>query len=146
MLVVTVLIALLAGVTFPSVTAGVETLRLKGAADSAASFLNAALNRAERRQQPMEVTISASENAIISRGFDSGSSRRLDFPDSVRIVAVYPEIPGEMDINRSVMLYPGGTVPGIGIELANRKNDRRIVRVDPITGVPMIERPLQEKK
>ena len=40
-------------------------------------------------------------------------------------------------------LYPGGTVPGFGIQLINRKNVERIVRVDPITGVPRVERPEQ---
>jgi type II secretory pathway pseudopilin PulG len=146
MLVVTVIIALLAGLTFPSVTAGVDTLRLNGAAESTVSFLNAALNRAERRQQVMEVVVSQSENAIIARGPDAASVRRLDLPDGVRITGIYPEIAGATDGNRSTILYPGGTAPRIGIELANRRNDRRMVRVDPITGAPIIERPGQVKQ
>jgi prepilin-type N-terminal cleavage/methylation domain-containing protein len=146
MLVVTAIIALLAGLTFPSVTAGVDTLRLNAAAESTVSFLNAALNRAERRQQVMEVTISIRENSIISRGIDQDSVRRLDIPDGVKIAAVYPSTPGDLDQTTNIMLYPGGTPPRIGIELVNQKNARRIVRVDPVTGVPQIERPGQEKK
>lgn len=44
---------------------------------------------------------------------------------------------------RTFILYPGGTVPGFGIELINRRKVQRIVRVDPITGVPHVERPEQ---
>jgi len=36
-------------------------------------------------------------------------------------------------------LLPGGTVPRIGIEIANRKGTRRLVRVDPMTGVPEVQ-------
>jgi len=141
MLVVTLIIALLAGITFPAVTAGVETLRLNAAAQSTASFLNAALNVADRRQQAVALTVSRSENAMTLYSLDPGVSRRLDLPDGVAIIAVYPAIPGESDAGRQVILYPGGTPPRIGVEIANRKNDRRIVRVDPVTGVPTIERP-----
>jgi hypothetical protein len=31
-------------------------------------------------------------------------------------------------------------VPRFGVELANRKGARRIVRIDPITGIPQVER------
>jgi hypothetical protein len=34
---------------------------------------------------------------------------------------------------------PGGVPPRIGVELRNSRGSRRIVRVDPITGVPQIE-------
>jgi type II secretory pathway pseudopilin PulG len=141
MVVVVAIAALLVGVTFPAVTAGVDTLRLNAAADSIVSFLNAALNRADRRQQVVEVTISRQENSITMRTADAGFTRALELPEGVKIQAVYPELPGEFDTARHVMLYPGGTPPRIGVEIVNRKNDRRIVRVDPTTGVPLIERP-----
>jgi hypothetical protein len=34
---------------------------------------------------------------------------------------------------------PGGAVPGIGIQFANRHGGRRIVRLDPMTGYPRVE-------
>jgi len=34
---------------------------------------------------------------------------------------------------------PGATVPGIGIQIANRRGTRRIVRLDPMTGFPRVE-------
>jgi hypothetical protein len=34
---------------------------------------------------------------------------------------------------------PGATMPGIGIQLANRRGTRRIVRLDTMTGFPRVE-------
>jgi hypothetical protein len=39
------------------------------------------------------------------------------------------------------MVYPGGAVPRVGVEIVNARGVHRIVRVDPITGVPRIEQP-----
>jgi len=36
-------------------------------------------------------------------------------------------------------LLPGGNVPRIGIEIVNRKGLRRLVRVNPMTGVPEVQ-------
>jgi len=60
---------------------------------------------------------------------------------SAASVAVLPEIQTESDAPRRVVLFPGGVAPRIGVEIANRRGTRRIVRVDPITGTPQIERP-----
>ena len=40
------------------------------------------------------------------------------------------------DAPRTFLLYPGGTVPRFGVQLMNARNVERVVRVDPITGVP----------
>jgi hypothetical protein len=34
---------------------------------------------------------------------------------------------------------PGATVPGISIQLGNRRNAHRRVRLDPMTGFPRVE-------
>jgi hypothetical protein len=44
-----------------------------------------------------------------------------------------------------VIVLPGGTVPRLGVVLANVRGDRRLVQIDPITGVPRIERPGTEE-
>lgn len=141
MLVVVSLIGILAGISFPSVTAGVDSLRLSSASDRIAAFLNGALNRAERRQEAMEVTVSLAENAIWLRSPEPGFVRKLEMPEGVEIRAVLPETPGETGAARRILLYPGGTVPRFGVEIGNRRGARRIVRVDPTTGVPQVERP-----
>jgi hypothetical protein len=40
---------------------------------------------------------------------------------------------------RRLILMPGGAVPGIGVQLANRHGARRIIRLDPMTGFPRVE-------
>jgi hypothetical protein len=52
-------------------------------------------------------------------------------------------LPQNPDTPRTFLLYPGGTVPPFGVALVNRRNVERIVRVDAITGVPMVELPEQ---
>jgi prepilin-type N-terminal cleavage/methylation domain-containing protein len=140
MLMVVALIGLLVGISFPSVSAGLDTLRLSSAGDSLASFLNSALNRAQRKQQALEVTIAPRENSVEVRSTEPGFERKLEMPSGVRIVSVLPPLVWESDEPRRFILYPGGTVPRFGVELANRKGARRIVRIDPITGIPQVER------
>jgi prepilin-type N-terminal cleavage/methylation domain-containing protein len=139
MIVVVAIVGLVAAISFPSISSGIDSLRLTTASDSIVSFLDAGMNRAERRQQLVEVTLSKAENAIWLRSVDPGFNRRLEMPDGVTITKIHPEIPGREETARSYMLYPGGTVPRFGVEIANRKGSHRIVRVDPITGVPEVQ-------
>jgi prepilin-type N-terminal cleavage/methylation domain-containing protein len=131
MLIVVALIGLMVGITFPSVSSGVDSLRLLSASDAVASFLSAALNRAERRQQVMEVSFAVNEGKLTMRSGDPGFLRELQLPDGVRIIKLTPDTP-------RVLLYPGGSVPRIAVELENRRRARKQVLVDPITGVPEV--------
>jgi prepilin-type N-terminal cleavage/methylation domain-containing protein len=140
MLIVVSLIGLMVGITFPSVTAGIDSLRITSASDSIVSLLNGALNRAERRQEVVEVEISLKDNTLTLRSTQPGFIRKLELPEGVTIRAVFPEIPVEPEVSRHFLLYPGGTVPRFGVELVNRRGARRIVRIDPIIGAPKVER------
>ena len=140
MLIVVALVSLIAGISFPAVSAGLESIRLTSASGSLVSFFNGALNRAERRQQVIEISISIQENAVWLYSTEPGFERRLEMPDGIRIQAVWPRLPVETGEPRRFLVMPGSTVPRFGVEIANRRGSRRLVRVDPITGVPEIER------
>jgi prepilin-type N-terminal cleavage/methylation domain-containing protein len=140
MMIVVALVGLLAGISFPAVSSGIDTLRLTSASDSVATFLNSALNRAERRQQVVEVGISIRENALWLHSTEPGFEKKLEMPEGVTIEAVLPKVPIDFDGPRRFIVLPGGTVPRIGVELINRKRARRMVSIDPTTGVPQIER------
>jgi prepilin-type N-terminal cleavage/methylation domain-containing protein len=144
LLVVLILISLMAGIAFPSVSAGLESIRLSSASNSVVSFFNGALNRAERREEVMEIVISPKDNTLWMYSAKPGSERELHLPAAVRIEAVFPELAQPEDGPRSFLLMPGGVTPRIGVQLVNRRGLRRIVRVDPITGVPQIEVPRTE--
>jgi prepilin-type N-terminal cleavage/methylation domain-containing protein len=139
LLIVVSLIGLLVGISYPSVSAGVDSLRLREAADGIAGLWNSALNRAERRQEIVELEIAPAEGRLRLRTSGAGELRGFVLPEGVRIRRLLPETPLEADQPRRFALFPGGTVPRVAIELENRRGLRRIVRVDPITGVPRIE-------
>lgn len=140
MLIVMTLIGLMSAVAYPSISAGVDSLRLNSASDSIVSFLNAALVRAERRQELIEVTISKAERSLTLRSSEPGFVKTLTLPDAVSIAGILPAVAEEEDAVRRFVLYPGGNLPRIGVEIENRRGVRRTVRVDPITGVPQVER------
>jgi prepilin-type N-terminal cleavage/methylation domain-containing protein len=145
MLIVVTLIGLMAAITFPSVGAGLDGLRLTTASNSISAFLNAGWNRAERRREPVELIVSVESNQIDLRSADQTYTRTLTMPDGVRIERIHPVIPGLDDEKaRTTVIYPGGTTPRIGVEIANRRGSRRIVRVDPVTGVPAVEQIQQQ--
>jgi len=140
LLVVVAIISLMVGISFPALTSGIDSLRMNAATNGVVSFLNSGLSRAERRQQVVEITISKTQNALSMRSTEPGFYRKLDMPDGITITRILPELPVDPNVPRRFLLYPGGTVPRFGLQLINRRNAERIVRVDPITGVPQVER------
>ena len=134
------IIGVIAGISFPAVATGIDSIRIAAASDDVASFLNSAVNRAERRQSPIEVVISVKDNTMRLYSNEPGFSRELKMPDGVTIEAVLPVQPEQEDGPRRILVMPGATVPGVGIQLANRRGTRRIIRLDPMTGFPRVER------
>jgi prepilin-type N-terminal cleavage/methylation domain-containing protein len=141
LLIVVAIAGAMVSIVLPAFTNGLENMRLSQASDSVAAFLNGALNRAERRQQAMEITISPRENLILMRSADASFTRKLELPDGIRVEGTLPKPPGDTGDARGFLLLPGGTPPRIGVQLVNRRGQQRIVSIDPITGVPKIERP-----
>ena len=137
---VVAIIGVMAGLVFPGITSGLDSIRLSTATDAVATFFNSALNRAERRQQVVEIVISVKENFIRMYSSEPGFERKLDLPDGIKVESVLPAADESQD-PRFFLVQPGGTVPRIGVALANRRGARRLVRVDPMTGVPRIEAP-----
>jgi len=131
MLIVVMIIGIIAGVSFPALTAGLAGVRLSSASGSAASFLTAAMNRVERREMAAAIVITPKENQLAVYTAASGSKpdTTLQMPQGIAI---------EGDVPRRFLLQPGGTFPRITLVLRNEKGARRSVRIDPVTGVPDI--------
>jgi prepilin-type N-terminal cleavage/methylation domain-containing protein len=141
MIVVAAIIGLIVGVSFPSVTAGLESVRMVSAADSVAAFLNAAVNRAQRREEAVELVIDLKSARLAAFSNDPGFQRELTLPDGIGIEAVLSGDVAERneEAERRIVLRPGGVVPGIGIQLVSKRGARRIIRLDPMTGYPRVE-------
>jgi prepilin-type N-terminal cleavage/methylation domain-containing protein len=138
LIVVVSIIGMVAAISYPAVSAGLDSVRLRAATDSTAAFLNAAVVRSERRQEAIELIVSPRDNSLDLFSNQPGFTRRLKMPDGIAIEAVLPK-ESEEEGPRRLILLPGGAVPGIGIQLANRHASRRIVRLDPMTGFPRVE-------
>ena len=138
LLIVMTLIALMTAIAYPSASAGLDAMRLRSSADMIAHFFSAAVDQAERRQQVVEVWISPKDNALIARSPDLAFARRFDLPAAFFITAVYPAAgnPGE---TRRFLMYPGGALPRIGVELSNAAGRKRLITLDPLSGMPRSE-------
>jgi prepilin-type N-terminal cleavage/methylation domain-containing protein len=141
MMVVLAIVALIIGVSVPSTIAGLENIRLASGARSVAAFMNSAANRAERRQQAIELSVFIKENVVIMRSPEITFMKKLDLPPGIAVQAVWPAPLELTDEPRHFLFLPGGVPPRIGIEIANRRGGRRIVRLNPVTGVSEIEKP-----
>lgn len=139
LLIVAALIALIAGLSYPSAAAGIESMRLRSTADGISNFLSAAIDHAERREQVIEVWISPQDNVLVARSPDLGFQRRLELPPSFHIVSIQPAAEVPDGSARRFLMYPGGTVPRIGIEIGTQSGRRRLVSVDPLSGLPHTE-------
>ena len=117
MLVVLTIIGLLAGISVPAASAGIDSVRLASATQSVAGFLNAAVDRAERREEPIELVVSPAQNLLTLISNDPAFTRELQLPDGIVLEAVLPALPEGSDPVRRFVLMPGATVPGIGIQI-----------------------------
>ena len=146
-MVVMTIIAIMAGAVYPSVSSSLDGIRLSSSADEIVAFLNGAVERANRRQVAVEVSIDKEANLIVLHSTEPGFERRYELSPSVTIQAITPDLPVSATSgasgNRTVRrfyVYPGGTAPRIGLLIANRNGAQRLIRIDPITGAPQIER------
>lgn len=143
MVVVVAIAGLIVAVSIPSATAGLDSVRLASATGSIASFLNAAVNRTERLQLPIEVVVDIKKNRLMLYSDEPGFTRELSMPGGITMEAVLgvkPQDPfGPQDAPNRLLLIPGASTPAIGIQISNRHGLRRIVRLDPMTGFPRVE-------
>src|SRR5438034_9160885 len=88
MAVVVAIIGLIAGISFPSISAGLDSVRMVSATDSVAAFLDRAVNRAQRRQQPVMLSISRNVTLLTLYSDVPGFRSEFKGPDGVSIVVV----------------------------------------------------------
>jgi len=143
MLVVVAVIGIIVGVSAPSVSAGLDSVRLASTGDAIAGFLNSAVTHAERSEQAVVLTISPKEGAISAEGAD-GFARHFQMPQGITMDRLLPEAGESEDGARQVVIAPGGTAPAIGVEYSNQHGGRRRVQLDPMTGFPRVESVISE--
>lgn len=138
MLVVVMIIAVMVAISTPSVSAGIDAVRLATATSSAAAFLNAASTHAERRERPVELVITAKKLAFIST--DPGSRHEMSVPDGIVMEPISAQQSEDVEGESRWLFMPGGAVPSVSIKLSNQHGGARTVTLDPMTGFPRVER------
>jgi hypothetical protein len=121
------IISLLVGISLPSIGQGLSSIRLKGASGDVSAFLIGALNRAERHEQVMEIIVYPKEGKLELDSTEPGYTRTLTMPAGVSITGDSP---------MRILLMPGSAPPRVHIDLFNDRGAHRIVKLDPVTGVP----------
>jgi prepilin-type N-terminal cleavage/methylation domain-containing protein len=143
MMLVVLLVSLMAALTFPGVSSGLDSIRMRTAADAVAGLLAQAMVQVERRQEPVEFTVVSDEGLIEVRSLRPGFHREYKLPDGITIDRVLPEPPGEPPAVRSILVFPGATFPRVTLVLVSTRGHVREIRVDPVTGVARVEQPEQ---
>ena len=137
MIVVVSIIAVMVAITTPSVSAGIDSVRLATATSSVAAFLNSASTHADRRQRPVELVITAKTLLFIST--DPGSKHELTMPQGITLQAIATQPSEDADGTSRWLFMPGGAVPAVGIKVTNKHGGQRTVKLDPMTGFPRVE-------
>jgi type II secretory pathway pseudopilin PulG len=131
------IIVVVVGITTPSVSAGIDAVRLATATSSVAAFVNAAGTHAERRERPVELLLNNKTLVYIST--DPGSKHELKLPEGISMepIAAMPSEDAE-GVSRWLFM-PGGAVPSVAIRLKNKHGGSRTVKLDPMTGFPRVQ-------
>lgn len=147
MLIALALIGIMSSIVWPAASSALEGIRLRSSADSVASLLAQAALRVERRQQPVEIVIDIEKSRLEVIGVSVSDRRELELDPGIRVAGVEPRLlvdeggDEEQPAERRFVLMPGSGWPAIRVELANQRNARRVVRLDPITGAPEVQIP-----
>ncbi len=139
MLLVVGIVGLMAGLTFPSFSAGLDGLRLRSASTTVASALNIAINTADRRQLPVQVSLQPALNRIVLRAAESRKDQIFEIPQGIRIKRILPALfLDEQQRDRYIIVYPNGAPPQLIVELENPRGSSRQIMLDPISGVAKV--------
>ena len=141
LLIVLAIVGLIAGLTFPSASAGLDSLRLRSACDETAAFLYYGMTYAERRQETVFLVIPPEGAKLQWRTRKPGALKEFVLPEGVHIAAVQMGEQGGGGGNRMIPLMPGSPFPKLSLEIVNRRGARRLVRIDPVAGVPEVTAP-----
>lgn len=142
LLVALALAGMIMAISFPSVTAGLEGIRLQASGRRVAAFVNAARERAERDQVPVEILIEPGRNQMSALAADGNWQRTLELAEGVRISSVMPALEAGDDPEtapRRFVVIPGVPAPRWRLQLSTERGRSLAVEVDPLTGVPQIE-------
>lgn len=127
-LVTVVIIAVMVGVSYPTLTSGLDGIRLRTSISQAGTFFSRARLQATRTQNPVQFVIDPKKKQLMASAIEGGWHGKLQFEDGVYVV--FPA-----DYAR-LILYPGQPSPEFRLKLQNRAGTRIGLKINVLTGVP----------
>ena len=137
MVVVLTIIAVLGAIVFPSVTAGLDTLRLKSAADRLANTFRYARVRALRQQTVCQVTVDPERRRVELEDLKGAAASGK--PSYQRSWQLPPGIVVEPRRMRTFVFPPDGGTPQVALRLINARGRAATVEFDVLTALPRVE-------
>ena len=128
LLVAMAIIALMVSISYPTMTRGLDGIRLKTAVDRAGTFFNAARQAADRRQEPVQFTVDPKRNQLTTLSADGAWEDHLVLDKSTKMA-----FPSKM---QSLILYPGDPPPEFRLLLKSPDGASAGLKVNVFTGVP----------
>jgi|SRR5579884_748406 len=141
LLVAMAIAGMILAISFPSVTRGLDGVRLQSSARRVAAFINLARAQADRDQTPVELRIDPAANRFLALSAAGNWGRDLALESGVKITNILPAASaGAFSLDpRSFVLLPNTPAPRFQVRLTSEMGRTLTVAVDPLTGVPQID-------
>ncbi len=81
------IVALMVSISYPTMTRGLDGIRLKTAVDRAGTFFNAARQAADRRQEPVQFTVDLERNQLTTLFADGDWEDHLVLDESTKVAS-----------------------------------------------------------
>lgn len=130
------IVALMLGIAFPSMTAGLDSIVLRTDTDRAGIFFSQARLNADRLQQPVQLTSDPEKGQLTAVSIDGSWEDTLAFNDRVRVA-----FPAQ---KQSVILHPSTPAPRYRLLLESERGARAGLSINIFTGTPEQWKPSEE--
>ena len=128
LLVAMTIVALMVSISYPTMTRGLDGIRLKTAVDRAGTFFNAARQAADRRQEPVQFTVDPEGNQLTTLSADGAWEDSFVLDESTEMA-----FPSKV---QSLILYPGDPPPEFRLLLRSPDGATAGLKINVFTGVP----------
>ncbi|MDA1312024.1 MAG: prepilin-type N-terminal cleavage/methylation domain-containing protein [Acidobacteria bacterium] len=126
MLVTLAIISLIVSIAYPSMTTGIDGIRLHTSVDNIAAFFSEARNMSDRFQTPVQITLLPAQDRLHAATIDGAWQKVYELPRRVHIV--FPREAG------TVVLFPGSPTPALRMLLQAEHGRRTGLRFNIFTG------------
>ena len=127
-LVTVAIIAVMVGVSYPTLTSGLDGIRLRTSISQAGTFFSRARLKATRTQSPVQFVIDPKKNQLMAAAIEGRWRDELQFEDGIYVV--FPAG------HARLILYPGQPPLEFRLKLQNRAGTRAGLKINVLTGVP----------